>query len=166
MWETTSYEMLNCCVCSLMLTVKRLNNGKILSFWKSRRRKFQPILILYTPENPFLFFPELASEEWPSIHPSLVVLGRFLNFVIQFPLDGGSACLPIHRTTQKKNKRKQISIARVWFKPTIPVLEKVKTVFALDRAATETGIPVFKLVCSLFDIFKAWRSMKIIMWWW
>jgi hypothetical protein len=42
----------------------------------------------------------------------------------------------LHRTTQTQNKRTQISMPRVGFKPTIPVFERPKTVHALDRAAT------------------------------
>jgi hypothetical protein len=47
--------------------------------------------------------------------------------------------LPTHRTTQTQNKRTQTSMSRVGLEPTIPVLERAKTVHALDRAATVTG---------------------------
>jgi hypothetical protein len=42
-------------------------------------------------------------------------------------------------TTQKQNKRTQISIPRVGFEPTILVFEREKTVHALERAATVIG---------------------------
>jgi hypothetical protein len=45
----------------------------------------------------------------------------------------------LHRTTQTQNKRRQISMPWVGFEPTIPVLERAKTVRALDRAATVIG---------------------------
>jgi hypothetical protein len=44
--------------------------------------------------------------------------------------------LPTHRTTQTQNKRRQTCMPRVRFEPTIPVVERAKTVNALDRAAT------------------------------
>jgi hypothetical protein len=44
--------------------------------------------------------------------------------------------LPTH-ATQTQNKRTQISMSRVGFEPTIPELERVKTVDLLDRAATD-----------------------------
>jgi hypothetical protein len=46
---------------------------------------------------------------------------------------------PIHRTTQTQNKRTQTSMPLVGFEPTIPVFERVKTVHALERAATVNG---------------------------
>jgi hypothetical protein len=53
--------------------------------------------------------------------------------------------LPTHRTTPTQNKRTQTSMPRVGSEPTIPVSERAKTVHALDRAATVTGL------CSLFN---------------
>jgi hypothetical protein len=47
--------------------------------------------------------------------------------------------LSTHRTTQTQNKRRQISIPRMGFEPTIPAFQRAKTVHALDRAATEMG---------------------------
>jgi hypothetical protein len=40
----------------------------------------------------------------------------------------------LQRTTQTRNKRRQISIPWVGFEPTIPVFERVKRFHALDRA--------------------------------
>jgi hypothetical protein len=45
-----------------------------------------------------------------------------------------------HRTIQTQNKRTQTSMPRVRFEPTIPEFERVKTVHALDRAATVIDI--------------------------
>jgi hypothetical protein len=42
-------------------------------------------------------------------------------------------------TKHKQNKRTQIPIPRVELEPTIPVIERAKTVHALARAATVTG---------------------------
>jgi hypothetical protein len=47
--------------------------------------------------------------------------------------------LPTHRTTQTQNKYPQISTPQVGFEPKIPVLERPKTVHALDRASTVIG---------------------------
>jgi hypothetical protein len=41
--------------------------------------------------------------------------------------------LPTHRTTRTQKERTQTSMPRVGFEPTIPVLERAKTVHALDR---------------------------------
>jgi uncharacterized membrane protein len=48
--------------------------------------------------------------------------------------------LSTHRRTQTQNKRTQTFMPRVWFKPTTPVFERVKTVHALARAATVIGL--------------------------
>jgi hypothetical protein len=62
--------------------------------------------------------------------------------------------LPKHRTTQT-----QTSIPRVGFEPTIPVLERAKTVHALDRATTVIGFRgihhlkfCMKLLFPTFDL--------------
>jgi hypothetical protein len=47
--------------------------------------------------------------------------------------------LHTHRTAQTQNKRTQTSMSQVGFEPTIQVLERVKTVHALDRAAAVFG---------------------------
>jgi hypothetical protein len=47
--------------------------------------------------------------------------------------------LPMRRTTQTQNKRIYTSMPRVEFEPTTSVLERAKTVHALDRAATVMG---------------------------
>jgi hypothetical protein len=66
--------------------------------------------------------------------------------------------LPANRTTQ--NKRTQTSMSLVGFEPTIPVLERAKTVHALDPAATVIGNEILyltKLRVSRMEI-----EMKII----
>jgi hypothetical protein len=52
--------------------------------------------------------------------------------------------LPTHRSTQRQNKRTQISMPQVGFEPSIPAFERAKTVHALDRVATVIGF----LVCA------------------
>jgi hypothetical protein len=47
--------------------------------------------------------------------------------------------LPAHRTAQTQNKRTRTSIRQMAFELKIPVLERVKTVLALERAATVIG---------------------------
>jgi hypothetical protein len=49
-------------------------------------------------------------------------------------LDGGSARRKA--ATYRRNKRAQTCMTRVGFEPTIPVLEPVKTFYALDGEAT------------------------------
>jgi hypothetical protein len=49
--------------------------------------------------------------------------------------------LPKHKTTQTQNKHiHQTPMSCVGFKPTIPASEREKTVHALDRSATVTGL--------------------------
>jgi hypothetical protein len=47
--------------------------------------------------------------------------------------------LPTHRQAQTQNKCTQTSMPQVEFEPTIPGIERVKTIHALDRAATVIG---------------------------
>jgi hypothetical protein len=47
--------------------------------------------------------------------------------------------LPTHRTTQTQNKGTQTSMPWVGFEPMIPAFERMKTVHALDGAATVIG---------------------------
>jgi hypothetical protein len=47
--------------------------------------------------------------------------------------------LPAHRTAQTHNKLTQTPMPQVGFEPTMPVLERAKTVYALDHAATVIG---------------------------
>jgi hypothetical protein len=45
----------------------------------------------------------------------------------------------------KQNKRRQTSVPRVGFEPTIPVFHRTMTFHALDSAATVIGVYVFAL---------------------
>jgi hypothetical protein len=70
-------------------------------------------------------------------------LGRFFGFSILYtagrtPWNGDQSVerpLPTHKTTRTRNKRTQISMARVRFESTIPVFERAKTVHGIDRSA-------------------------------
>jgi hypothetical protein len=74
-------------------------------------------------------------------------LGCFFTFLIlctdcRTPWTGHEPVtrpLPTHRTTQTQNKRTQTLMPHVVFEPTAPVFERVKAVYALDRAVTVTG---------------------------
>jgi hypothetical protein len=75
-------------------------------------------------------------EPWP--------LFQFLNLdtVGRTPWTGDQPVtrpLHTHRTTRIQNKRTQTSMPLVGFEPTIPVLERAKTVHALDNADTVIG---------------------------
>jgi hypothetical protein len=50
--------------------------------------------------------------------------------------------LPTHRTTQAQNNAHRHPMPQVRFEPTIPVIERAKTLHALDRAATVIGFNV------------------------
>jgi hypothetical protein len=63
--------------------------------------------------------------------------------------------LPTHRTTQTQNKRTQTFMPRVAFEHTISMLERAKTVHAIDRAATMISFS-FKLV-----LLKASDGLKV-----
>jgi hypothetical protein len=73
-------------------------------------------------------------------------LGRFFQFLILYtfgrtPWTGDQPVprpLPTHKTTQIQNKRTQTTVTQVGLEPTIPVFKRVKTVHALDSAATVT----------------------------
>jgi hypothetical protein len=105
-----------------------------------------------------LFIWRLSLQETygcAALHP--LDLGRFLSFLIYTeydPLDGDQPVtrpLRTHRITKTQNKRTQTSMSWVGFKPTIPVLQRAKTVHALDCSATEIGFfePYWK--CFLFQ---------------
>jgi hypothetical protein len=87
----------------------------------------------------------LSSYLW--LYSPLLDLGRFFSFLILYTV-GWTPCagdqhvarpLPTHSSTQTQNKRTQTSMPLVGFEPTIPALERVKTVHAVDRAATAIG---------------------------
>jgi hypothetical protein len=72
-----------------------------------------------------------VSFQFLNLRQSVGLLGRGI-----IPTQG----LYLHRTTQTQNKRRQISMPWVGFKPMIPVLKRPKTFHALDRAATVIGL--------------------------
>jgi hypothetical protein len=47
--------------------------------------------------------------------------------------------LVTRRTTQTQNKRTQTSMPKAGFEPTIPVCERAKTIYVIDRAANVIG---------------------------
>jgi hypothetical protein len=79
------------------------------------------------------------------LYSPLLGLGRFFGFLIFYtvtPWTGYQSVarrLPTDRTAQKQNKRTQTFMPQVGFKPTIPVFDRTKTVYALDRVATVIG---------------------------
>jgi hypothetical protein len=50
--------------------------------------------------------------------------------------------LPTHRTKQTQNKRTETSMPRVWFEPTIPLFERVKTARPLWSAAGNISLSI------------------------
>jgi hypothetical protein len=71
--------------------------------------------------------------------------------------------LSAHRTAQIQNKCTQTSMPPVGFEPMIPVFQRVKTVHALDRAATVIGSlcsRIFKLTEQTCPISEQVSSNK------
>jgi hypothetical protein len=81
------------------------------------------------------------------LYSLLLGLGRFIRFLILYtvgrtPWTGDqpiARSLPAHTTAQTQNKCTQTFMPWVGFEPTITVLERAKTVHAVDRAATVIG---------------------------
>jgi hypothetical protein len=73
-------------------------------------------------------------------------------------LDGGSARRKAATYTQ--NKRTQTSMPRVGLEPTIPVLERVKTVHALDRATT-----LIVLLSCITWLYYITLQIGLVIWW-
>jgi hypothetical protein len=71
-----------------------------------------------------------VSLQFLNLREAVEFLGRVIT-----PTQG--RCL--HRTSQTQNKRRETSMRRVVFEPTIPAFERAKTVHASDRAATVIG---------------------------
>jgi hypothetical protein len=87
------------------------------------------------------FYPVMALQPFVGPWP----LFQFLNLytVSRNPWTGDQPVarpLPTHRSTQTQNKRTQTSMPRMGYEPTTPVLERTKTVDALDRPATVIGL--------------------------
>jgi hypothetical protein len=77
----------------------------------------------------------------------LLGLGRLFSFLIRYrvgriPWTGISLSqgLYLHTEQHEQNKRRQTSMHLVGFEPTIPAVERVEAVHALDRAANVIGI--------------------------
>jgi hypothetical protein len=118
-------------------------------------------LLLYNYEIYLWLYSPCGS--WPLFQfPNLYTIGRI-------PWTGDQPVarpLPTHRTTQTHNKRTQPSMPRVRFEPTIPVFERAKSVHALDRTATVTGI-IMKYSWLIFIVLKnvcSWRLVKNASW--
>jgi hypothetical protein len=75
---------------------------------------------------------------------------QFLNPIRsrQDSLDGGSARRNAATYTQTQNKRTQTSKSRVRFELTILVFKRVKTVHALDNAATLIAYFLITFYCN------------------
>jgi hypothetical protein len=69
----------------------------------------------------------------------------------------------LHRTTQTQNKRRQTSTPLAGYKPTIPVLKRAKTLYALDRAATVIGSKAISRPLILVSLkLLTWRSLRCL----
>jgi hypothetical protein len=114
----------------LFLSLYRVSNYNVIGFCSSYGTSYWCANITYL----WLYRP-------------LLVLGRFYSFVILYtvgrtPWTGDQPVerpLPTHRTTQTQNKHTPTYMPWIGFEPTIPVLERAKTVHALDRTATMIG---------------------------
>jgi hypothetical protein len=81
----------------------------------------------------------LSMAQQPFVWPWPLFSSLILYTVGRAPWTGDQPVarpLPIHRTTQTQNKRTQMSVPVVGFKPTTPMFNLAKMVHALDRAAT------------------------------
>jgi hypothetical protein len=101
-------------------------------------------------ETPFSNIHSFV-HQWP--YRPLLGPGRFFSFIIMYTVGRTlwtgdqpvARPLPTHRTTQTQNKRTQTSMSGVGFQPTARMLERAKTVQALDRAATVIGFLTLRL---------------------
>jgi hypothetical protein len=102
-----------------------------------------------------------VSLQFLNLRQSLGFLGRGIS-----PSQGRY----LHRTTQTRNKRRQISMPWVGFEPTIPAFEREKIFYALDRAATVNGcvcvcVCVHKYIYFQFTLlgYNIFRSLPQIL---
>jgi hypothetical protein len=92
---------------------------------------------------------------------TLACLFSFLIFYIvgRTPWTGDQSVampLPAHRTAQT-----QTSMPQVGFEPTIPMFQRAKTVYALDRGATLMGQPR-RLIKSYFIYASTGNKLKVL----
>jgi hypothetical protein len=74
---------------------------------------------------------------WPLIFSFVILyVGGRTPFMGDQPVERP---LPVHKTTQTRNKCTLTFMPRVRFKPTTPVFERAQTVHALDHGATVIG---------------------------
>jgi hypothetical protein len=115
-------------------------------------RKLTVLTFIYKPKSitrPYCQVTSISSEIWSHIihqwlYSPLLITGSFLRFLMLYTVCRNpwaedqpvARPVPTHRTAQTHNKRKQISMHRVGFEPTISAFERAKTVHALDSAAT------------------------------
>jgi hypothetical protein len=100
----------------------------------------------------------------------LLDVGRFFSFLILYTV-GTSPWTwdqpvarphPPHRTTQTQIKHTQTSMPRAGFGPTIPVFERAKAVYALDRSATVIG-HLRNHICNYMEEIQCRRStLKVV----
>jgi hypothetical protein len=103
-------------------------------------------LSIYLSMYPYIYLSiYLSIYLW--LYSPLLDLGRFFSFLILYTIGRTlwtgdqpvARLLPTHRTTQRQKKPIQTSMPRVGFEPTIPELERAKTVHALHRAVAVIG---------------------------
>jgi hypothetical protein len=69
----------------------------------------------------------------------------------------------MHTGQYKQNKRILTSMPRVRFEPMIPVFERVKTVQALDRAATVIGSPsAYEVLINLIHSLPSYPPQHLL----
>jgi hypothetical protein len=112
----------------------------------SRREESSEINIKPESLNTFCYSVWKLSSVYLSmaLQPFVGPLPLFqcLNPIHRTPWTGDQPVarpLPPHRTAQTQNRRIETFMPQVVFKPTIPMLERAKTVHASDREAIVTG---------------------------
>jgi hypothetical protein len=118
------------------------------SFAISKRNNLHIVLVTGLEPSTSIIY------QW--LYDRLLDLGRFFGFLIFYavcrtPWTGDQPVarqLPAHWTAQAQNKRTQTPMPQAGFEPTIPVLERAKTVHALDGAATVIGRP--SIICGIY----------------
>jgi hypothetical protein len=128
----TPYRIIECTAVLISLWLKMSLSWSLMKARHGQQKRL--VAILPSCIHQWLYSPLLGP-------------GRFFNFVILHTVGRTpwtwdqlvARPLPTHRTTQAQNKRTQTYMPQVGFEPTIPVLERAKTVHALDCAVTVIG---------------------------